>query len=599
MIRPERRRPPFGPQLLPRVALAWLAIALLLLLTNLTGIAERRFPDPDDTLRLIQVRDLIAGQNWADLHLHRVDALHGGVPMHWSRLIDVPLALVIVLLRPLLGQPLAEMMALIGVPLVTLGCALLLVGRIAWRMFDAEIAGLACLAMALSVPVVAQSRPLRIDHHGWQIVLALVAVNGLMARSPRLGGWIVGLALATWLTISIEGLPLAAVIAGIAALRWLRGQRERQWLASLMQGLATGSAALFLVTRGLGDLAGHCDAISPVHLAMFGWGALVVTVIQPIRPIAWSLAGFAVAASGALAILAAAAPQCAGGAFVELDPVVRRFWYDGVAEGLPIWRQPLAEALQIVVPPVFAIVASLKLVATSRDWLRLWWIDYTILLCAALAIALLVSRAGAVAGALSAVPLGWQINRWLRSVRRQDHAGAKTLALAGLALALLPTLPLTLYGLVAPASAGATPGMESSRVSDCRLDQAAPILAKLPKGEILAPLDIGPALLLDTPHGVVATGHHRAGQAMRQVIEAFTGSPETARAVIDRRNIAYIALCPDLNEPATYYRAAPQGFAVRLRDGQAPEWLEPVAMPAGVGFRLWRVVGTNSRPAGT
>jgi hypothetical protein len=587
---PERRRPPFGPQLLPRVALAWLAIAVLLLLTNLTGIAERRFPDPDDTLRLIQVRDLIAGQGWFDLHQHRIDALHSGVPMHWSRLVDVPLALVVLLLRPLLGQPPAEMVALIGVPLLTLGCALLLAGRIAWRIFDEEIAGLACLAMALSVPVVSQLRPLRIDHHGWQIVLALVAVNGLMARSPRLGGWVVGLAISAWLAISIEGLPLAAAIAGIAALRWLRGQQERQWLVCLMHGLAAGSTALFLLTRGLGDLAGHCDAISPVHLAMFGWGALVVTLVQPIRPIAWSLGAFALAAGGALAILATAAPQCAGGAFVELDPVVRRFWYDGVAEGLPVWRQPLAEALQIVIPPIFAIIASVKLAARSRDWLRTWWIDYTILLGAALAIAVLVSRAGAVAGALSAVPLGWQISSWLRAARRQDHAGRKTLALTGVALALLPAMPLTLYGLVAPASAGAAPGVGTSRVSDCRLDQAAQVLARLPKSELLVPLDIGPALLLDTPHGVVATGHHRGGPAMREVIDAFTGSPQTARTIVERRGIAYVALCPDLNESATYYRAAPNGLAARLRDGKAPDWLEPVAMPAGVGFKIWRVV---------
>lgn len=586
----EHRRPPFGPRLLPRVAWAWAAIAVLLLLTNLTGIAERRFPDPDDTLRLVQVRDLIVGQGWFDLHQHRIDALHGGVPMHWSRLVDVPLALVILLFQPFLGQAAAEMIALIAVPLLTLGCALLLIGRIAWRMFDEEIAGLACLAMALSVPVISQMRPLRIDHHGWQVVLALVAVNGLMARSPRLGGWIAGLATAAWLAISIEGLPLAAIIAVICALRWLRNEAQRQWLVTLMQGLATGSSGLFLLTRGFGDLAPHCDAISPVHLAMFGWGALIVTLVRPLRPIAWSLGGFALAAGGALAILAQAAPQCTGGAFVELDPVVRRFWYDGVAEGLPVWRQPLAEALQIVIPPIFAILASAKLAAASRDWLRTWWIDYTVLLCGALAIAVLVSRAGAMAGALSAVPLGWQISHWLRSARTERRAGRKTLALASVSLALLPAMPLTLYGFVAPAQAGAAPGGTPNRVSDCQLDRAAQAVAALPKGNVLAPLDIGPALLLGTSNGIVATGHHRAGKAMREVIDAFTGPVDAAHAIVSRRRIAYVALCPDLNEPAAYYRAAPHGLAARLRDDRAPDWLAQVPMPAGVGFKIWRVI---------
>lgn len=584
----ERRRDPFGPRLLPRVTLAWAAIALLLLLTNLTGIAERRFPDPDDTLRLVQVRDLIAGQGWFDLHQHRIDALHGGVPMHWSRLVDLPLALVIVLLKPLLGQPIAEMAALVAVPLLTLGCALLLVGRIAWRMFDEEIAGLACLALALSVPVISQLRPLRIDHHGWQIVLALVAVNGLMARAARRGGWIAGLAMAAWLAISIEGLPLAAVMAAICALRWLRSETERQWLVSLMQGLAVGSATLFLLTRGLGDLAPHCDAISPVHLAMFAWGAIAVTLLRPVRPLAWSLTGFAVTAGGALAILARIAPQCAGGAFVDLDPVVRQFWYDGVAEGLPVWRQPLSEALQIVVPPIFAIIASAKLASVSRGWLRTWWIDYTVLLCGALVIAVLVSRAGAMAGALSAVPLGWQINRWLRSARSEHRTGRKTMALAGVTLALLPATPLTLYGLVAPARA-APDKPTIQRGADCRLDEAAGILARLPQGEVLAPLDIGPAILLDTPHRVVATAHHRAGHAMREVIDAFTRPLDEARRIISHRGTAYVALCPGLSELEIYGRAAPDGLAARLSDDHAPDWLQPVTIPAGMGFRLWRV----------
>lgn len=60
----ERRRPALSPDLLLRVALAWAMIAALLLVTNLQAILAYRFPDPDDTLRLIEVRDLIAGQGW-------------------------------------------------------------------------------------------------------------------------------------------------------------------------------------------------------------------------------------------------------------------------------------------------------------------------------------------------------------------------------------------------------------------------------------------------------------------------------------------------------------------------------------------------------
>lgn len=592
----ERRRPAFDAAFLTRAGLAWVVVCVLLLATGASTIIANRFPDPDDALRLVQVRDLLAGQGWFDLVQHRIDPANGGVAMHWSRLADLPLAAVIVLLTPLFGGNLAEQVSIVLVPLLTLGIAMLLAGRIAWRLIGEEAATLACLAVVLSVPVVSQMRPLRIDHHGWQIIAVLVAVNALMARSPRLGGWVAGLALAAGLAISIEGLPLAAAIAGIAALRWFRGARERDLFTGLMQGLALGSAGLFLATRGLGALANHCDAISPVHLAAFGWGAAVVSLLRIFRPLPLvpTLGVFGLAAGGALAVVLSYAPRCASGNFDMLDPVVRSFWYDQVGEGRPIWHQDPATALQIVVPMLIAIAATLRLAGQSQDWLRRWWQDYAVLLGASLVIALLVARAGAVAGALAAVPLGWQLKQWIAATRHQVRPARRGLALAGILLALLPATPFTLATLAAPSQArSSSPGLAAApgpRASSCRIPKAAAVLNALPQGDILAPLDIGPRLLLETRHTVVATGHHRAAPAMRAVIDAFTGTPQAARDMMRARGIDYLAFCPDLAEPGLYSRAAPNGLAAQLRAGQAPRWLDPVAMPTGVDLKVWRVV---------
>ena len=184
----ERRRPALTADLLMRVALAWAMIAALLLVTNLQAILAYRFPDPDDTLRLVQVRDLIAGQGWFDLTQHRIDAATGGVPMHWSRLVDLPIAGIILALRGVIGQGAAETGALILVPLLTFGCALMLAGRIAWRLIGEEAAGFACLAMALSVPLIQQMRPMRIDHHGWQVVCVLAAMGRMGDRDRACRG---------------------------------------------------------------------------------------------------------------------------------------------------------------------------------------------------------------------------------------------------------------------------------------------------------------------------------------------------------------------------------------------------------------------------
>lgn len=585
----ERRRPGMTRELLVRVSLAWAMIAALLLVTNLAAMRAVQFPDPDDMMRLMEVRDLLGGQGWFDVHQYRVDAIHGGVPMHWSRLVDIPLALVIGGLTPLMGAHAAEIAGSIIVPLLTFFVALLLAGRIAWRLLGDEATVFACLAMALSVPLVSQMRPLRIDHHGWQIVLALAAANGLMARNPRIGGWITGASLALWLSISIEGLPLAAAFCGIAALRWLRDAKERAWFVHTMQALAVTSLAAFAATRGWSDLAQHCDAISPLHLAIFAGGALAVSLLArcepcPRLPI---IGGMALIAIGAAASYRLAAPQCSGGGFAELDPLVRHFWYDGVSEGLPVWHQPITLALQIVIPPALGVWVSLKLAGQSREWLRRWWFDYAILLGAALAIAIFVARAGAVAGALAAVPLGWQIAEWLRAARRMKAPSRRVLAMGGIALALLPALPVTLLTMAMPARASGAAAMP--RVSSCKVAQAARILNHMPAGEVLAPLDIGPSILYATGDRVVATGHHRGQRGMKAVIETFIGSSEAAHARLLARGTSYVALCPDLVEPARYMQAAPDGFMAQLVAGKAPAWLEPVDVPGQSSFKVWKV----------
>jgi hypothetical protein len=585
----ERRRPAFTPDLLARVGLAWAMIAALLIVTNLAAILAYRFPDPDDTLRLIQVRDLIAGQAWLDLTQHRVDAPGGGVAMHWSRLVDIPLAAVVLALSGLIGQGAAETTALIVVPLLTFGVALLLAGRIAWRLVGDEAAGFACLAMALSVPLVQQMRPMRIDHHGWQIVCALAAINGLMARSPRWGGWATGAALAAWLAISIEGLPVAAAICGVAALRWLRNRHDALWFVATMQGLAVSSLVLFATTRGFAAVAQHCDAISTAHLAGFALAALAATALGRMEPLPRPalLGGLALVAVAGAGAMLAAAPQCSGGAFVALDPIVARFWYEGVGEGLPVWRQEPGLALQIVVPPLIGLAAALQLAAKNGGWLRRWWYDYAIVLAAALALALFVARAGAVAGALAAVPLGWQIREWLRAARTRRRPGRRALMLAGMALALLPAMPLTFLAMARPAQAAL--GETRPRVSSCAIADSAATLRRLPRGEILAPLDIGPQLLFETGHSVIATGHHRGQAPMRTVIEVFTGDPAAARNALHARGTRYLVLCPDLSEPMRYASAAPDGLMAQLLAGRAPTWLDPVALDGDGTLRVWRV----------
>ncbi|RDC61250.1 hypothetical protein HME9302_02471 [Alteripontixanthobacter maritimus] len=588
----ERRRNLVSVDLLLIVGLAWLMICAVLLVTNIGPISAARFPDPDDTLRLVQVRDLLAGQSWFDLQQYRIDAAAGGVAMHWSRLVDIPLMLVIAALTPIIGQSAAEMTALVTVPLVTFGIALLLAGRIAWRLIGEEAAGFACLAMALSIPVISQLRPMRIDHHGWQIVFALLAVNGLVARNPALGGRLVGAALAFWMAISIEGLPLAAVICALAAFRWLRDRKDRVLFVNLVVSLAAVSVVLLLLTRGMAGLVNYCDAIGPAHVGIFmigAAGAAFLSWMEPISRVAL-MTGFAAIGAAAFTVVWQVVPQCAGGGFAGMDPVVAGFWFDGVLEGMPIWHQTPALALQTIVPPLLGIAAAIKLARQNGGWLARWWLDYAILLVAGLLVAVFVTRAGAVAGALAAIPLGWQIAVWVRAARHVRKPGKRALALIAICLALLPTMPLTLLTVAIPASASSRLGtVPVQRVASCDIPRAGKFLRALPQGEILSPFDIGPRLLYETQHEVVATAHHRGQPGMRAAIDIFAGTPADARDRLAARGTDYIAICPDLIEPARYVEMAPNGLMAQLVSGDTPDWLEPLATARNNGMAIYRI----------
>lgn len=580
---------------LRQVLLAWAMVAALLLATGLGRMAGGQFPDPDDVLRLVQVRDLLAGQGWFDLVQHRIDPASAPV-MHWSRLVDLPLALLIGTMTPLLGQPLAEQLAVVLVPLLALLATILCLGRVASRLFDREGTVLACIAVGFMPLLVYQFQPLRIDHHGWQIAAVAAALAAISGQRAWRGGALAGLAMAIGMSISLELLPVAAVFGAVLALRWLREgsqrQKQRMWLVGFLQALALGLAALFAVTRGLADATLYCDAITLPHLAVFAIAAAGATALAYAPP----APGFAIAAglglSGALglAVFGTLSPECLRTPFGALDPLVRTYWYDNVLEGRPLWRQDVA-AWAVLAQVMVAFVAALLLAKRSTGAARTWWTDFLLLYLGLVLLGLLVWRSMAFASVLAALPLGWLLLRGLQRLRTSDVAAARIATIAGLALVLAPMVPVQAARSLTAASVPQTAGPVQIDASTCLLDESVPKLGALPKATIFAPLDIGPAILLHTDHSVIATAHHRAEKAMKDVILAFTGTPDEAHALITRHKAGYVVLCADLIEPDIYAaRGAKGSFAAALRDGKAPAWLEPVALDVPESFRVWRVV---------
>jgi hypothetical protein len=220
---------------------------------------------------------------------------------------------------------------------------------------------------------------------------------------------------------------------------------------------------------------------------------------------------------------------------------------------------------------------------------RLQWGCYLLLFAAALAGGLLVWRSMAFAGALGAVPLGWLLSRLLQRLRewRGRISRPAGIALATLAAALAGAVPLLTPAATAHRSAsGETP---SVRRSSCELRRYAPRLDRMAPATIFAPLDIGPSLIERSHHATVATGHHRAQAAMRDVITAFMADELRARAIVASHGATLIVVCADLAEPQIYAADAPGGLMAQILAGKPPAWLEPVDIGAPPAFKVWRV----------
>ena len=576
------------------VLLGWTVIALIAVLRDWHLITALHFSDPDDVLRMVQVRDLLAGQNWFDLHQYRIAPPHG-VVMHWSRLVDAPLAAVTLLLRPLLGEARAEVAAAVVVPLFTLLAAMLGIARLVARQLGGNLVLIASLLMMLMFPAIMQFKPLRIDHHGWQIVAVLAALNALLANTPRGAALLGGLSLAFGMSVSLELLPFAGLLGGLFVLRWWRDPAAWRWLVRYLDVLVLGSAAFFAVTRGPGDLTNYCDAVSPAYLAGLSLIALCVhgLALRPAMPRWWLLAGLGLAALAGIALFLTIAPTCSTGPFARLDPLVRAFWFDNVKEGMPIWRQDWSVLLQMTVPPLPGLGAAIVL---ARRESGRFWQEFALMLGGAILIALAVSRFSSVSSAMAIVPLVWLVRRFAQLLSERRSLVQKLFLGVLLTAVLLPGLLLDIasrsYDKInppaPPVASAQTPTAEVNGA--CSQPGSLTALARQPQGNIMAQLDFGPFILLHTPHMVVATPHHRAAPAMHDSIAAFLAAPNAAQTLIERRHVDYVLICPDLVETQMYQDRAPAGLAAQLLAGHRVNWLEPVDLgPAGGTMRLWRV----------
>ena len=545
---------------------------------------------PDDWTRLLQVRSWLDGQSFWDVSQYRMNPPEGFL-MHWSRLVDLPLAL--------LAVSLGETAAMALVPLLWLLPALFALRAILARLGVSDLAFLFGLTLLPLMPLLPASfAPMRIDHHTPQAVVGLICAALLLSPS-RWAAMAAGLCAALWVLISLEGLPLIAIVAGLYGLRYLwTGDRLLVWFL----GALSASAAIVGFAT-VGPYVWHpaslfhppfCDILLPGHVAAFAaafLASLLIAWLPSQHTRIGRLAGLLPIAIASSVVAVPALGYCLANPMQQLDPVLQTYWHGYITEGLPIWKQPVSIMLMTVWTIALIIAGAWT---ARREWLNddrghgLEWATLLLLALAAGAYSLLVMRVGVVTQLLAIPFAAILLAHWLPRARAVSSAVPRIIA------------TIAVFGLATPmfASAFAKPLDAHFPMATMRPDVLALVeqgecdydrLAILDAGLVLAPLDAGPRILGLSDHTIVAASYHRNQQAMRDVLHAFTSSPEEARQIIADYRADYVVVCGSAADVALYRTAAEDNFANAAISDTPPDWLQLDEDVSAGSLRVYRL----------
>lgn len=566
------------------LALGATALTLVMSASTAAYVLRGGFADPDDAMRLVEVRAWLGGQGWYDLAAHRLDPPLGA-SMHWSRLVDLPTAALIRLFSVAVDTATAEHWACVAVPTLWLLGLYLAMGRLAGLMSGPSARPIALLGTLLSGATLVAFLPGRIGHHAPETVVLVLAVAAALAsldqaraRQAAVAGALVALGLA----MVLETLPFLGALCAIMVAFWIvRGTAFAAALSWFGVGLVVALPTLFLIEVAPARwLAPTCDAMGAAHLGaglIGGLGAIALgrasaRLASPGRRAA------AAAVVGALVLLylVLAYPTCLRSPFAGVDPLVRAIWLDHVVESKPLLQFVQGRAMvsvALLAPLVLGLGGCLHAMfaagKTARSVTALRFAAIAALTALGLALTFWQVR---VIGSVTPLALCGSVHLVL--VWR-DRLAARGLALIA-AFAPLLILPFTSTGLAIalPDDAYDATGPKGA----CLAPESLAPLAALGPGRAVAPIDLGSHLLVATPLDVFAAPYHRNNDGNRFMIDVFLATPDKARTMLAARGATYVLTCG--HETASLAARAPDGLAAQLAAGSIPGFLRRVPVAA-------------------
>lgn len=585
--------PPLPKSTGKQILLVWAVVVTVhIILAAFKGTLGSIGPDSDDVVRLVQIRDLYAGQNWFDLAQYRMGP-EGGTLMHWSRLVDFPILFLIWIFDLVLPYAAAEKIAITLWPPL---CSVFVIWGVlvgARHMGGEKTAIFAVLLLFFLLFAHQRFMPGAIDHHNLQLGMLALATG--YALDPEMRGRnfaIMGIALAISAAIGIEVIFFVVIMCAFVALNWwASGQAAKRGTLGFGAGFAAALLLIFIGTtapQNYGVIA--CDAFSLIILSAGLVGGLGLAVLAgTLSERNWMYRGLGLAVLGivCLAVLAGQAPQCLANPLDSLPPEAKTLWLDHIKEAQPLFAdktKALSLAPYALGPSLLALVIAL-LRARRKDRPAVHLL-LAVLLAAVIALSVYQVRFYFFGAIFSIILLAsWVGDIYERTKEKSEQSVVYIFALAA-AIPFVWGFPGLMLTPIDDAEVESQVEAEA-----CYSDEVFDAIKTLPAGRFAITSNGTAPLLQFTEHSALSGNYHRNTEGMVANIRIFTRPPQEAYGILKAHNIDYVYMCRTTAESFVLAEHNNAGLMAQLIGGNVPAYLKHIPPDfEGGSVRLFRVV---------
>lgn len=572
----------------------WGFLALILLQINFPP-SSHILVGPDDYMHGVRVLDMLSGKG--EVYLQPRMGPEGGAEILWSRLVDIPQALLTTLFIPFAVDIEASLywMATI-LPLLQLLVLMVLVCWAVTPLTGNKMAVLAIFVLLSLIKVVSEFKVGRIDHHSWQIML-MMAGYGAMVRlyfEPQSRSWplLAGVCFATGFAIGADIVLWAGLAAVLGGLYWLQDPQKYEranlsfgvflFLTTLLYLLILQPASHFFMTA--------CDGLSLTYLALagavllfwFGVKAVPVSFKAHLPQRIMISTGLLILLMGSLYLLF---PACFSDPYGLANEKLYNIWQSQIEEARPFWVHmqffPL-KSLFFLLPVVLGLAAAIAAVFIDKDSKK-FWISFAVIMALGLIISLFQIRVLTFSQVLSIWPLSWGLLVIWTKLKAITY-GVREIVGLGAFFAIVLTI-------LASGNEQTPVDTKKNNYTYCPVVQVSDALNRYDELTLMTSYIFnGSEMLFRTHHRVLATPYHRNAAGMLTTYDIFVADADEAQALAEQYGVDMILVCPG------YWPFPPEEISgdntliKKLLMDKPPRWLKRETGITNGGFWAYRVL---------